>query len=524
MVNQGVSVAPPSLPADAPRVADGRYVLLSRLGEGGMAVVYGAWDEDLRIWRAVKVLLPQFARRQSVRRRFEVEAQTMMSIRHPNLVRVIEVNAERALPYLVMDLIPGGSIEEWSLRNGVMPPLLAAEAALQVCRGLAAVHEAGVIHRDVKPQNVLADRDGTCKLTDFGVAQVEGGDTKTGVSMGTIGYMSPEQLADSKSVDPRTDIYSLGASLYVLLTRSPVRDLFRIAEDPSRLDGVPERLRPIVSTCLQYERDDRYPDVLALQAELEAALEDLPPVPAGTPPLPRRPTDGPPGGSPGEFTELLGLLEATHPPPDRQKWASPPDPLTPLFAIDRTEAETQTTEVEHAEPPEAMVVVAPTPAPIERQRRPMGPAIGGLVLVGLAGVLLVVVLTGILVPLAIGAGSARVEAAAAAHAEAERILVDRVDDVPLLLEDLTLVGGEPVAADGESVVFAERVATAARPLLLVRADDPERELARQRLQRVVWAVDHLHQARDDWDAAAASPTGWMAIEAGLVGARETTDP
>lgn len=509
-----MTAAPPPLPADAPRVADGRYVLLGRLGEGGMAVVYGAWDEDLRIWRAVKVLLPQFARRQSVRRRFEVEAQTLMEIRHPNLVRVIEVNAERALPYLVMDLVPGGSIEEWSLRHGKMPARLATDVAIQICRGLAAVHEAGVVHRDVKPHNVLADTDGTCKLADFGVAQVEGGDTRTGVAMGTVGYMSPEQLADSKSVDARADVYSVGASLYVLLTRSPVRDLFRIAEDPSRLDDVPEPLRPIIATCLQYAREDRYTDMRTLQAALEAALPLLPAIPADTPPLARRPKDGPPGGSPGEFTELMGLLEATRPPPDTSGWVAP-DALTPLFAMGRADDATATTEIDPDAPTEAVVVVAPTPAPVSRTHRPLRSTLGGVVILGVLASVLAAIVAGIVVPIGAAAGSARIEAAASTCVEAERILVDRADDVALLQEDLTLIGGRAVASGGGSVAFAERVAEAARPLLGVRPDDPERELARQRLQRVVWAVDHLHHARNDWKTAAESPTGWMAIRAGL---------
>ncbi|MEQ1571505.1 MAG: serine/threonine-protein kinase, partial [Myxococcota bacterium] len=318
-----VRLATPHIPEDTPRVADGRYALLRRLGEGGMAVVYGAWDQDLQIWRAVKVLLPEFARRASVRRRFEREARTMMAIRHPHLVRVHEVRSERVLPYLVMDLVPGGSLEEWMLRYGPMPPRLAAAVGVEIAEGLIAVHEAGVVHRDVKPQNVLIDEDGLCRVTDFGVARVEGGDTRTGVSMGTLGYMAPEQFADSKTADARSDLYSLGATLFVLLTRRPVQEVMRLVDLPDGLAGLPGPLRPVLERCLAYERDERYPDGAALLADLIEARDALPPLGPEVPPLARTSTDnGLPGGSAGELTELQGLLDATHPPDEPDELAS----------------------------------------------------------------------------------------------------------------------------------------------------------------------------------------------------------
>jgi serine/threonine protein kinase len=499
---------PPEIPLDAPRVADGRYVLLTRLGEGGMAVVYGAWDEDLRIWRAVKVLLPEFARRKSVRRRFEREARTMMTIRHDNLVRVIEVDASRALPYLVMDLVPGGSLEDWGLRNGPMPPRLATEAATQVCQALCAVHGAGVVHRDVKPQNVLVDPTGLCKLTDFGVAHVAGGDTRTGVAVGTIGFMAPEQLADAKSVDVRSDLFSLGATLYVLITRAPVCDLFRVVEDPTSLQALPPALRPIVGRCLQYERADRPPDAQTVLDELLQARDALPPVPEDTPPLAR----STPGGSPGvpaqSFTELLGMLDTV----------LPPDPETP------SESWSEPLAAPVSAASMAHTVLHPTPPAPERTHRPLvrslGMAMAGGLFVG-AGTAGIGALLG---SLAIGYGGARVDAAAARYDRSLEVVQSRVGDGAQLARDLALVGVTLRALpEPGTLECAEQLALHVRPALEQHLQG-EPELARQRLQLVIWALDDLHDARAQWEAVASGPLGGLAVRMGASRAPELAAP
>jgi serine/threonine protein kinase len=277
---------PRELPERAPRLADGRYVLLARIGRGGMAGVYAAWDTRIDEWRAIKVLLPKHARDGGLRARFEREGTTMMALHHPNLCRVFEVGEGEKLPFLVMELINAGSLYRWTKVHGVMPPRMAVEATLQLCAGVTAVHEAGVVHRDIKPRNVLINWDGALKLTDFGIAQLEDShETRTGLAMGTLGFMSPEQLHDAKSVDLRADIYALGATLWSQLTARKARDLFRLEDKPGLMDGVQPLLRPILAQCLAYDREDRFQSADELAESLADVLHDLPEDPSDSPPL-----------------------------------------------------------------------------------------------------------------------------------------------------------------------------------------------------------------------------------------------
>jgi len=311
-----VSVPPETIPIPpdhAPSLGDGRYLLASRLGEGGMAGVYRVWDARLKVWRAAKIMLPEFARRRRLRARFEREAHTMARLEHPHLVRVYDVGDVGRVPYLVMELLPGGNLQDWVDRHGRMPGRAATNAVLQVCRGVLAAHAAGVVHRDIKPHNVLIGAEGDCKLADFGIAHADDENlTRTGSTMGTLGYMPPEQRKDAKSVDVRADIYSLGATLWYLLTAQTVVDLFLCEDDPTKLAGVPEPLRPVIRTAVAYDRDSRQPDVTTLVAELNAALGQLPPDPPA-PPLPEALERAPAEARDG-FPELrLMFEEATGP-------------------------------------------------------------------------------------------------------------------------------------------------------------------------------------------------------------------
>ena len=267
---------PAPLPPDTPSISRGRYQLARRLGEGGMAGVYLAWDTRLRVWRAIKVLFPQYARKEAVRKRFEVEAHTMARLEHPNLVRVYDVGSVGGLPYLVMELVDGGTLYDWVRQYGEMSPKLACNAILQVAAGVRATHEAGVVHRDVKPQNVLISPTNRCKLTDFGIAlQDDSSLTKTGMAMGTVGYMAPEQRYDAKSVDHRADIYGLGATLWTLLAGELAPDLSLAEAKPQLLERIPHPLRDVIQQACAFEIDDRYGQTVFFEEHLLAVMRTL---------------------------------------------------------------------------------------------------------------------------------------------------------------------------------------------------------------------------------------------------------
>lgn len=284
-------------------IAGGRYLLVEIIGEGGMAIVYRGFDQRLQVWRAIKVLNPQYASSRKIKARFDTEAQTMALLEHPNIVRVYDVGSVGDISYIVMELVEGGTPVDWLERYGAMPVNRALEVIDQLCSGIAAAHAKGVIHRDIKPHNVLVTLDGTCRVTDFGIARVGDTDqslTKTGAVMGTWGYMAPEQRSDAKNVDERGDVYAIAATLYTLVTNRIPMDLFAADRDKSVMSGVPEVLFDVLSKATEYNREDRYSTVLELQQALRDLEGTIPPDPPNTPPIAvRRPElRGPP---PPEF-------------------------------------------------------------------------------------------------------------------------------------------------------------------------------------------------------------------------------
>jgi serine/threonine protein kinase len=311
------SVAP-IFPPDAPSLADGRYVLVSRIGEGGIAAVYRGYDKKLRVWRAVKLLMPEFSRRKSMCQRLEAEALTMAQLEHPNLVRVYDVGFTGAVPFLVMELVSGGTLHHWTEQHGPMPAQLAVEATRQVLRGLGMVHERGVVHRDVKPRNVLVTPNGTCKLTDFGIAYSEfERKARTPKMLGTLGYSAPEQLADPSSVDVRADLYSVGALLWHLCTaRDVVEELYRAEEDPSLLHGIDEALHPVLLGCVARDREQRYDTAEQVYQALQDLLPSLPPAPPDTPDLRVDVSVLEQSLEHEDFPELAQVREAMHRRPD----------------------------------------------------------------------------------------------------------------------------------------------------------------------------------------------------------------
>ena len=285
MSDQGTGTAVINLPV----LPGGRYDVTAKLGEGGMAIVYRAYDKVNNEWCAVKVLHNKYTRRPKIRARFTAEAEAMKRLRHRNVVQIFEVDTEGARPYFAMELAEGGCVVDWLEKFGAMPPRMACDIAIQICKGLGAAHRQGVIHRDVKPHNILVNRRGVCKITDFGIAQIEDDErasmTRTGSVMGTLGYIAPEQRANAKDVDERTDLYSIGATLFTMLTARTTMDLFFADQEPELLEGIPDALKPIVLTSTRYRREERYESVRHMAKALYHAKADLAEDPPDTPSL-----------------------------------------------------------------------------------------------------------------------------------------------------------------------------------------------------------------------------------------------
>ena len=249
-----------------------------------MGTVYRAYDERLDVVRAVKVLATERASNQVQRQRFLTEARIQARLRHPNIVEVYDIEDDGNFVYLVMELVGGGSLWDRLKAEGPMPPAEATAAAAGILGALALAHELDIVHRDIKPHNILITDSGVPKLADFGVAHLPSEDnagvTRTGVVMGTWSFMAPEQRASSRRVDPRSDIYAVAATLYTLVTGHTEPDLFDFETDSEIFRRLPEALRGVVHRATRYERDERHDDAEGLRVDLEACLPALEGVPA----------------------------------------------------------------------------------------------------------------------------------------------------------------------------------------------------------------------------------------------------
>lgn len=265
--------------SDAPRtLADGRYELFEPIGSGGMATVYRAQDHRLGVARAIKVLLPEYASKDRVRARFEAEARTMAVLDHPNIVRVYDVGATEETAWIVMELVEGSSLlaHIGDFGMGVEDCL---NIAVKVLAAIEVAHAHGIVHRDIKPHNVLMSEEGVVRITDFGIARsaglTEDSFTKTGTVMGTWAFMAPEQRVNAKSVDHTADIYGAGATLFAMATGQTPMDLFAADLDPEMLNKVPGQLVPIIRKSTRYNREERFPDARAMLEAVEEVRDEL---------------------------------------------------------------------------------------------------------------------------------------------------------------------------------------------------------------------------------------------------------
>lgn len=280
--------------ADLTGQSIGRYHIIEPLGEGGMATVYKAYDTRLERNVAVKVLrTDQFipAQLQMVLQRFEREAKSLAKLSNPNIVNILDFGEHEGMPYLVMEYLPGGTLKQKT--GSAVPWREALRVLLPVAQGLSYAHSHGVIHRDVKPANILMNEDGRPILTDFGIAKLlEAPDghtlTGSGVGIGTPEYMAPEQGIGASAIDERADVYSLGIVLYELVTGrkpyiadTPMAVVLKQMTDPlphptDFAPDLPESVEHILLKALAKEPENRFADMEAVIDAMEVALAEIP--------------------------------------------------------------------------------------------------------------------------------------------------------------------------------------------------------------------------------------------------------
>ena len=270
----------------------GRYLIVSRLGRGGMGMVYRGLDETLEREVAVKTLTAEGTLDDENRARFEIEAKAAAKLSHPNIVTVFELGEDRGIPYIAMEILPGSDLETLVRSGEAMPLAERLDILIQTCRGLAFAHEHKVVHRDIKPSNIRLLDDGVVKIMDFGIAKLGGTNvTKSGMMVGTMNYMSPEQIR-GLPLDGRSDVFSVGVMLFQLLTgRRPFVGtggpdvLYKIVQDPTPSLGIDlgsetARLQQIVDKALAKDPEARYPTAAQLADDLQRLLPKLAPPPA----------------------------------------------------------------------------------------------------------------------------------------------------------------------------------------------------------------------------------------------------
>ena len=294
-----------SLPDLPPPESIGRYTVVRYLGRGALNCVYEGIHPDLGVPVAIKTLLPEYASDRPTREMFMHAIKAYAKAVHPNIVKVHETGRDlNGVPYFVMEFLPGGTLADSLQKNGFFSAKEAAQIGLDICRALVVTAGLGIVHRDIKPDNIMLSAEGQYKLTDLGLAKFDNSaatgngalvldendpaKTVRKSSFGTLEYMSPEQYIDTESCDIRSDIYSLGVTLYQLVTgrlpfetqtRSELRHM-HISVEPlvpsTYMHGIPIDFDYIVMHCIQKRPEDRYSTPEELLADLEAFLADAP--------------------------------------------------------------------------------------------------------------------------------------------------------------------------------------------------------------------------------------------------------
>jgi len=343
------------------RALTANYELDRELGRGGMGIVYRAKDRRLKRMVAIKVLPPELGFRGEIKSRFLREAETAAQLSHPDIVPIYSVDEREGLVFFVMACVDGDTLAKRLVEHGPLPVDDARRILREVADALAYAHARGVIHRDIKPDNILLGEDGRAMVTDFGIARAiqEGADsrlTATGVAIGTPAYMSPEQAAGDREIDGRSDLYSLGIVAYQMLagqlpfqaSSTAAMLMKHISERPAPLDqvrpDVPPDLSAAIMMLLEKEPANRFPSAAAFEAVMAGDMSQMPartaqstaPPPAWAPPSTTSQASwGPPATSPlpvAPYHTPYGITAGTMPnqmrhstptPDDIARWSAP---------------------------------------------------------------------------------------------------------------------------------------------------------------------------------------------------------
>src|SRR5512136_117410 len=266
-----------------------RFEIIEEIGQGGMGTVYKAYDSKIREVVALKLLRPEIASDPEVIERFRNEIKLARQVAHRHVCRMYDIGEEWLSIYISMEYVPGEDLKSFIRRSGHLNEAKAVGLAKQIAEGLAEAHRLGVVHRDLKPQNIMVDKDGNAKIMDFGIARSLNGAgiTAQGALIGTPEYMSPEQV-DGKEVDQRSDLYALGVILFEMVTGrvpfegdTPLSVAYKHKNElpipPRKLNSqVPEPLNKVILRCLEKEKVDRYQTAEELLSDLALVEEGIP--------------------------------------------------------------------------------------------------------------------------------------------------------------------------------------------------------------------------------------------------------